>query len=307
MPLNYHNIQRFLGLVQYLAHFMPNLAVFTGPLSSITCHGQSFEWRPLHQKCFDEIKALACKMPILRPIDPCNPDPIWVITDASTSGVGAVYGQGPEWNNCRPAGFMSKKFTPAQHSYYTFETEALLKWEDKLMGCHLKIVMDHRALVFINDKWKLAPRLEQWIEYLTQFDFEIIHVEGTKNLVADSFSRYYSNTGVDIWHDPQDMVSADLRLDPLGETLSDRRVAELQTLCAQRIVEEEEPHVHDSHELTEHHAPTSESSFIVPLVDDPTVSDSATSGEPLRVLIHRTIDLARTYGLCTGQIAVQDN
>ena len=194
VPVNYHDVQRFLGLVQYLAHFMPNLAAFTGPLSSITRNGRTFEWRPLHQKCFDEIKALACKTPILRPIDPRNSEPVWVITDASTSGVGAVYGQGPEWDHCWPAGFMSKKFTPAQHSYFTFEAEALgvlealLKWEDKLLGRHFKIVTDHRALVFINDKRKLAPRLERWIEYLTRFDFEIIHVEGTKNLVADSFS-----------------------------------------------------------------------------------------------------------------------
>lgn len=194
---------------------MPNLAAFMGLLSSITRNNQSFEWCLIHLKCFDEIKVLACKMPILRPIDPCNPDTIWVITDASTLGVGAVYWQGPEWNNCRPAGFMLKKFTPAQHSYYTFEAEALgvlealLKWEDKLLGRRFKVVMDHRALVFINDKHKLALQLECWIEYLTQFDFEIIHVEGTKNLVADLFSRYYANDGADIWLDPIDMVLAD--------------------------------------------------------------------------------------------------
>ena len=75
------------------------------------------EWTPLLEKCFESIKTLACKAPILKPIDYDNPDPIWVITDGSKAGVGAVYGQGPNWKTCRPAGFMSKKFSKAQQHY----------------------------------------------------------------------------------------------------------------------------------------------------------------------------------------------
>ena len=139
-PRNYHEVQRFLGLVQYLAHFMPNVSMYTTPLSSMMRNGQSFYWRPLHTKCFEQIKMLACRSPILKPIDPRDPTTIWVITDASKSGIGALYGQGPDWQNCRPARFMSKKFSDAQSSYFTYEMEAfgvleaLLKWADKLIG-----------------------------------------------------------------------------------------------------------------------------------------------------------------------------
>ena len=51
-----------------------------------------------------------------------------------------MYGQGLTWQKCQSAGFMSKKFTTAQHNYTVHELEtlgileALLKWEDKLMG-----------------------------------------------------------------------------------------------------------------------------------------------------------------------------
>ena len=47
---------------------------------------------------------------------------------------------------------MSKKFTAAEHNYRVFEMEtiaileALLKWEDKLLGNRIKVVTDHRAL-----------------------------------------------------------------------------------------------------------------------------------------------------------------
>ena len=139
-PRNKHDVQRFLGLVQYLAHFMPDVSSYTGPLQAIQKNGHPFHWRPIHQMCMDNIKILACKTPILRPIDPTKDEPIWVICNASASGVGAVYGQGQSWQTCRLAGFMSKKFTSAQHNYRVLEMEtiaileALLKWEDKLIG-----------------------------------------------------------------------------------------------------------------------------------------------------------------------------
>ena len=102
----------------------------------------------------DNIKILACKTPILWPIDSRTDEPIWLICDASASGIGCVYGQGPTWETCRPAGFMSKKFTAAQHNYRVFEMETiailegLIKWEDKLIGNKINIVTDHRALEF---------------------------------------------------------------------------------------------------------------------------------------------------------------
>lgn len=233
-PRNYHEVQQFLGLVQYLAHFMPDVTAYTAPLSSMTRNGQSFSWRPLHDKCFETIKILACKAPILKPIDPNKREPIWLITDASVSGVGAVYGQGHEWQTCRPAGFMSKRFTSAQHSYFTYEQEALgalealLKWEDKLIGRHFKLVTDHKALTFLSEKKKLPGRIERWVEYLARFDFEIIHVPGESNKVADALSRYFTYDPEGMALPSYDLVTADIRLDPDGETLPDPRIAEMR-------------------------------------------------------------------------------
>ena len=85
----------------------------TTPLSGCARNNRPFIWTPLLEKCFESIKVLACRAPILKPIDTNNPDPIWVITNSSKSGVGAIYGQGKEWQNCRPAGFLSKKFSDA--------------------------------------------------------------------------------------------------------------------------------------------------------------------------------------------------
>ena len=81
-----------------------------------------------------------CQDPMLKPIDMNNPDPIWVICNGSKTEVSAVYRQGLEWQTCRPMGFLSKKISSVQQNYHTHEhetitiLEALIEWEDKLLG-----------------------------------------------------------------------------------------------------------------------------------------------------------------------------
>ncbi|KAL1947388.1 hypothetical protein VTO73DRAFT_14349 [Trametes versicolor] len=291
IPRNWHDVQRFLGLVQYLSHFMPDASAYTGPLSSMMRNGQFFYWRPLHQKCFDQIKTLTCKSPILRPIDAAHPDPIWVVTDASYSGVGAMYGQGPTWETCRPAGFMSKKFTSAQFSYFTFEqealavVEALLKWEDKLLGRRFMIVTDHKSLRFLKEKQKLIPRLQRWMEYIGRFDYDVLWVEGVSNRVADALSRYYTHEEATAAHAPYDLVSADARLDPDGDTLDNDHIVELR---ASRVEDRREDRELAAAELAAHaHQVASPG----PQDDDPVAFLSTGRGQPLDELLQGTIDI----------------
>jgi hypothetical protein len=110
------------------------------------------------------IKTVCCTTPVLKPINPDSAEPIWVICDTSVFGIGAMYGQGPDWQNCRPAGFLSKKFSDAQRNYCTFEhetiaiLEALLKWEDKLIGRRIHVITDHQALEFFQTQCRLSAR-----------------------------------------------------------------------------------------------------------------------------------------------------
>ena len=64
---SYHDIQRFLGLVQYLAHYLPDVTAFTTPLLGCARNNHPFIWTPLLDKCFESIKSLACRAPILKP------------------------------------------------------------------------------------------------------------------------------------------------------------------------------------------------------------------------------------------------
>ena len=159
------------------------------------------QWRKLHDKCFESIKATASRKLSLRPIDRQNKDPIWVVTGTCPSGCGAYYGQGDDWKTMRPAaGFMSKKFTNTQRAYFTYEhemlrvIEALKKWDDALLGMpKIQIIMDHEALKTFMQKSHAGPRQIRWSQWLTRFQLKFIHILGQQNRSADALSRIYEN------------------------------------------------------------------------------------------------------------------
>lgn len=263
-PQNYHDIQRFLGLVNYVAQFMPNISAYTSPLSGMSSQTM-FTWNPLHERCFQTIKHIACKAPILKPIDPRlieSGQQIFLICDASPHGVGAYCGQGTDWRSCRPAGFLSKKFSNAQVSYRTYEQETLAileglsKWEDKLLGRPLTIVTDHKSLEFFETQGRLSNRQMRWWEYYSRFNAQITYVKGVDNVVADALSRYYASIPVGEPIPEDAYVNIDIRLDPEGDTLPLGRFVESRVTNYHPLVERVEPRVEESRELS--HQPPGE-------------------------------------------------
>jgi hypothetical protein len=226
---NFNKVLRFLGLVEYLAHFLPNILAWTSPLSS-TCTGdRAFVWRALYQKCFDEIKHIVCANLVLKPINCRLDNPIWVVSDACPAGCGTYYGQGPSWETMKPAGFMLKKFTLAQCNYFMYEhktlgvLEALLKWEDKLIGLTINIVTNHKVLQTFRTKAHAGLRQICWSGYLECFRYTLHYVPGKSNKVADAFSCLYKSS---LCANDADYVQADVRLDPEGDELTTEQLEE---------------------------------------------------------------------------------
>lgn len=143
---------------------MKDLSTYAAPLEDLTKIDQPFIWTQLHDKCMDMIKHIATSKLVLQLIDAEKNEPIWVVTDTSIVGISAYYGQGEDWISMRPAGFHSRKFTPAQVNYATHEQEilvvleALMKWEDKLLGREFLVITDHRTLEFFKTQPNLSRR-----------------------------------------------------------------------------------------------------------------------------------------------------
>jgi len=117
-----------------------------------------------------------------------------------------MYGQGLTWQNCCPAGFMSKKFTTAQQNYAVHELEtlaileALMKWEDKLIEYDIRIITNHKALEFFKTQITLMAQQRRWMDYMSRFTFDITYIKGELNKVADCLSRYYESDTIQDVH-----------------------------------------------------------------------------------------------------------
>lgn len=71
--------------------------------------------------------------------------------------------------------------------------ESLKRFKPLVLGAHFRIFTDRKALQFFMTQKDLSPRQAQWLDFLGEFDIEIIYFPGTANVFSDARSRIYSN------------------------------------------------------------------------------------------------------------------
>ncbi|GLB45211.1 putative retrotransposable element tf2 155 kda protein type 1-like [Lyophyllum shimeji] len=198
-PKTATEVRSFLGLVRYIAAFLPHLADHTDVLNELThkdCDVVFPEWLPKHQVAFDAIKQIVVSRECLTTIDHDDPTKsIFVTTDASDRRSGAVLSWGDSWESARPVAFDSSTFKGAELNYPVHEKEllviirALRKWRADLFGAKFTVLTDHRTLENFGKQRDLSRRQARWMEFLSQFDCKIVYVKGEDNSVADALSR----------------------------------------------------------------------------------------------------------------------
>ena len=199
-PNSASDVRSFLGLVRYLSAFLPKLAKFTVVLDELTkkeCDKDFPGWSDRHQLAFDSIKRLVTSTDCLTTIDP-NLMPnhkIFVTTDASDSGSGAILSFGPSYELARPVAYDSRSFKGAELNYPVHEKEllaiirALSKWRTDLLGYRFEIWTDHKTLEHFGNQRDLSRRQVRWMEFLSQYDASINYIPGENNSAADALSR----------------------------------------------------------------------------------------------------------------------
>jgi hypothetical protein len=127
-------------------------------------------------------------VPILKIVDP-NADFV-VCMDTCKEGLAGVLSQ-----NGHVVCYESRKLKEHERLYATHDLElatimhALKMWKDYLMGKIFELRIDHCGLKYLFGQPSLNARQSRWLEFLSEYDFDIKHIRGKENKVVDALNR----------------------------------------------------------------------------------------------------------------------
>ena len=96
IPLNVKELQSFLGSVNYLSHFVPELSSLTTPLQPLVKTNTDFIWLQSHTEAFEWIKNAISYDCLLQFCDVSCP--LLIKWDASMKGLGCIFLQPTDKN-----------------------------------------------------------------------------------------------------------------------------------------------------------------------------------------------------------------
>ncbi|KAL1446239.1 hypothetical protein WDU94_012386 [Cyamophila willieti] len=150
-------------------------------------------WTPEMEEAFVKAKeSLVNKVVLAYP----NPDlELSVMADASSMAIGGTINQEQD-GITRPLAFFSRKLSPAEQKYSTYDRELLAifatvqKFSYLLEGRKFTIYTDHRPLTYAFTKVKdnNSPRQIRHLTFISQFSTDIQYIRGESNSPADALS-----------------------------------------------------------------------------------------------------------------------
>lgn len=189
-PTNVKELQRILGMINYLGPFIKNLSEKTQILRNLLKKDSVWIWDENHEKCLKILKEEITRSPVLAHYNPQIP--LVLSVDSSKSALGAVILQ-----NNKPIAYSSKTLTITQERYAQIEKELLAiqfgceKFHQYVYGHRVTVHTDHKPLVYLFKKplHDVPARLQRMMLTLQKYDLEVIHVPGKEMYISDTLSR----------------------------------------------------------------------------------------------------------------------
>ena len=199
IPVDKKELERFLGVTNYLSRFIPKYSELSAPLRDLLGKDILFEWLPIHEKVFQALKKKISSAPVLRYYSPN--EPVTVSVDASSRGLGACLMQGG-----RPVAYAARTLTPTETRWAQIEKELLAV----VFGCtrfhqyvygheNITVESDHKPLESILKKPlnETPARLQRMLLKLQSYCFNLKYKPGKMLFIADTLSRAAVEQGTD--------------------------------------------------------------------------------------------------------------
>ena len=197
-PKNVSELRSFLGLLNYYAKFIPNLASLLHPLHSLLQHKKTWKWTKECKEVFRKAKEQLSSAPVLAHYNPQLP--LQLAGDASSYGVGAVLSHKYPDGSERPIAYASRTLLPSERNYAQIEKEALAlifgiqKFHQYIYGRKFTLITDHQPLLAILGPKRGIPsiaaaRMQRWALVLSAYQYDIVYRSTRDHANADCLSR----------------------------------------------------------------------------------------------------------------------
>ena len=199
LPQTQKELKSYIGLVNYFHSHIPNASIILRPLQEMVRNykpKQSLKWTDEQKEAFQKVSKAINNCPKLFFVD--GKSEIILETDASKDGIGAYLYQVMQDGSIRPISFLSKAFSKQQLNWSVPDKEAyaifyaLKKLEYLLRDVHFTLRTDHKNLTYIN--LENTGKVRRWKMELQEYDFNIEHIVGPSNFVADYLSRLFGDS-----------------------------------------------------------------------------------------------------------------
>ena len=193
-PTSVKELQRFMGSVNYLGKFIPNLSDKTVNLRKLLQKDVKFIFEENHKMEVDNLTVLITTAPVLKKFD--SNLPIRVSSDASSTGLGAILEQqhDEQWY---PVAYGSRSLTSAEQNYCQLEKETLsilfacTKFHNYIYGRNFYVYNDHKPLkaIFTKPLARAPARIQRFLLRLQQYQFDMHYIKGKHLYIPDTLSR----------------------------------------------------------------------------------------------------------------------
>ena len=191
-PENLEELRSFLGLACYYRRFVDDYSGIAKPLTELLKKDVRYDWTPLRQKAFDDLRRALVTAPCLAfPKADCR---FMLDTDASDMAIGGVLSQIQDGGE-RVIAYYSRTLNSTQQRYCTTKRELLAikacieNWEHFLRLEEFGLRTDHQALKWMSTMKCNDGAMLRWASYVNEFDFILEHRPGKLHSNADALSR----------------------------------------------------------------------------------------------------------------------
>ena len=211
-----------LSVANFNRKYIRDYSAITAPLDFLRSPKNPFIWTDAAAEAHKTLLYAMAHIPAQR--FPDFSKPFAVTTDSSITGLGGVMWQPTYEGEFLTADnlitFCSRALLTYERrgSVYKLELAAILYclrcFDDALSGTKFTLYTDCKALTYINTQEHGNRILDGWKAILDEYTFDIFHVQGSKNTLADALSRVYPTS----WGIPPMSLAPRLQLDaPLPE------------------------------------------------------------------------------------------